>query len=49
MEFDNVETVKKAVEIDMGLAIVPQSTVRWEVANKTLGPVPLAGVNLDAP
>jgi DNA-binding transcriptional LysR family regulator len=36
MEFDNVETVKRAVEIDYGLAIVPKSTIRQEVANQTL-------------
>src|SRR6266550_4646058 len=27
MEFDNIETVKRAVEIDAGVAIVPQGTV----------------------
>lgn len=26
MEFDNVETVKRAVEIDAGVAAVPQAT-----------------------
>ncbi len=28
MQFDNIETVKRAVEIDSGLAIVPQETDR---------------------
>jgi DNA-binding transcriptional LysR family regulator len=41
MEFDNVETVKRAVEIDAGVAIVPQETVRQEVANRTLVQVSL--------
>jgi DNA-binding transcriptional LysR family regulator len=36
MEFDNIETVKRAVEIDAGISIVPQSTVIQEVANQTL-------------
>lgn len=36
MEFDNIETVKRAVEIDAGISIVPQSTVVQEVAMKTL-------------
>lgn len=36
MEFDNIETVKRAVEIDAGVAIVPQATVLQEVANQTL-------------
>ncbi|MGA2658878.1 MAG: LysR family transcriptional regulator [Verrucomicrobiota bacterium] len=35
-EFDNVETVKRAVEIDYGLAIVPKTTIAQEVANQTL-------------
>jgi len=36
MEFDNIETVKRAVEIDSGVAIVPQETIRQEIANGTL-------------
>jgi len=36
MEFDNIETVKRAVEIEAGLAIVPQTTIVQEVASKTL-------------
>ena len=42
MEFDNIETVKRAVEIDAGIAIVPQTTVLQEVAKNTL-----AQVNID--
>jgi DNA-binding transcriptional LysR family regulator len=41
MEFDNVETVKRAVEIDAGIAIVPQGTVTQEVNKQTLATVPL--------
>ncbi len=41
MEFDNIETVKRAVEIDAGLAIVPQRTVIQEVAKQTLAQVGL--------
>ncbi len=41
MEFDNVETVKRAVEIDSGVAIVPQETIRQEVINQTLVAVKL--------
>ena len=36
MEFDNVETVKRAVEIDAGVAIVPKVTVKQEIAKKSL-------------
>ena len=41
MEFDNIETVKRAVEIDAGVAIVPKSTVVQEVARHTLASVAL--------
>ena len=36
MEFDNVETVKRAVEIDAGISIVPQGTVVQEISKQTL-------------
>ena len=39
MEFDNIETIKRAVEIDAGIAIVPQGTVLQEVAKRTLAQV----------
>lgn len=39
MEFDNIETVKRAVEIDAGISIVPQGTVVQEVSNQTLATV----------
>ncbi|HZR19185.1 MAG TPA: LysR family transcriptional regulator [Verrucomicrobiae bacterium] len=41
MEFDNIETVKRAVEIDAGVAIVPQGTVLQETAKATLAQVAL--------
>jgi len=36
MEFDNIETVKRAVEIENGISIVPQNTVAAEVHAGTL-------------
>ena len=36
MEFDNVETVKRAVEINAGIAVVPQTTVLREESQGTL-------------
>jgi DNA-binding transcriptional LysR family regulator len=36
MEFDNIETIKRAVEIEAGIAIVPQVTVTQEVAKQSL-------------
>jgi DNA-binding transcriptional LysR family regulator len=41
MEFDNIETVKRAVEIDAGVSIVPSGTVLQEVAKQTLAQVQL--------
>jgi DNA-binding transcriptional LysR family regulator len=41
MQFDNIETVKRAVEIDSGVAIVPQETIGEEVATQTLVSVEL--------
>jgi DNA-binding transcriptional LysR family regulator len=41
MQFDNIETVKRAVEIDSGVAIVPQETINEEVATQTLVAVEL--------
>lgn len=42
MEFDNVETIKQAVELDAGVAILPQSTICQEVAKRTLAALPIA-------
>jgi DNA-binding transcriptional LysR family regulator len=41
MQFDNIETVKRAVEIDSGVAIVPLETISQEIANDTLKAVDL--------
>jgi DNA-binding transcriptional LysR family regulator len=41
MEFDNVETVKRAVEIDAGISIVPQGSVQQEVQKQSLASVPI--------
>ena len=49
MEFDNIETVKRAVEIDSGIAIVPQETIRQEVANQTLVAIKLDDGDLHRP
>jgi DNA-binding transcriptional LysR family regulator len=40
MEFDNIETVKRAVEIDAGISIVPLSTISQEINKQTLAAVP---------
>ncbi|HZL13295.1 MAG TPA: LysR family transcriptional regulator [Verrucomicrobiae bacterium] len=41
MEFDNVETVKRAVEIDAGISIVPRGTVLQEISKQTLVALPI--------
>lgn len=41
MEFDNIETVKRAVEIDAGISIVPLGTISQEVAKQTLIAMPI--------
>ncbi len=49
MEFDNIETVKRAVEIDHGIAIVPQATVVQEVKQGTLTAVGFKGKEFTRP
>jgi len=49
MEFDNVETVKRAVEIDAGISIVPLGTVAHEVAKQTLVQITLDDGDLFRP
>ncbi len=36
LEFDNIETIKRAVEIGAGVSILPSTTIRAELANGTL-------------
>ena len=49
MEFDNIETVKRAVEIGSGVAIVPEMTVAQEVSLKSLAKVRFRDVKLNRP
>ena len=44
MEFDNIETLKRAVEIENGISIVPETTVRNEVRSGQL-----EAIEIDAP
>lgn len=43
MEFDNIETVKRAVEIDAGISIVPRATVEQEVKAGSLAALEFKG------
>lgn len=49
MEFDNVETVKRAVEIDAGISIVPRVTVAQEVEKGTLSAVEFEDADFSRP
>ncbi len=49
MEFDNIETVKRAVEIDHGVAIVPQATVQQEIHQGTLAAIHFKGRDFTRP
>lgn len=40
MEFDNIETVKRAVEINSGISILPQTAIVQELGNRTLKAIP---------
>lgn len=41
IEFDNIETVKRAVEIEQGISIVPRASVEAEIKGGTLCAIPL--------
>jgi DNA-binding transcriptional LysR family regulator len=49
MEFDNIETLKRAVEINAGFSLLPEPTVTREVQIGTLVAVPLAGIDMVRP
>ncbi len=49
MEFDNIETIKRAIEIDAGIGLLPRPTVLREVETGSLVAVPLATDELIRP
>ncbi len=49
MEFDNIETIKQAVEIGAGVSILPEPTVRREAHSGTLAVVRLIAPELRRP
>jgi DNA-binding transcriptional LysR family regulator len=49
MEFDNIETVKRAVEINAGISIVPQATVVQEIKQNLLKAVQIKGMDVTRP
>lgn len=49
MEFDNVETIKEAVEVNQGVGIVPKAAVVRELENKLLTMVEISDVEMLRP
>jgi DNA-binding transcriptional LysR family regulator len=49
MEFDNIETIKQAVEIGAGVSILPEPTIRREIKAGTLAAVHLTAPELQRP
>jgi DNA-binding transcriptional LysR family regulator len=48
-EFDNIETVKRAVEINAGIALVPEATIALELKQKLLCRLQIKGRKLVRP
>ena len=48
-EFDNIETIKRAIEIGAGVALLPRPTVWQEISSGSLSAVELADVALVRP
>lgn len=48
-EFDNIENIKRAIEIGSGVALLPGPTVRQEVEAASLVALPLCNVELTRP
>ncbi|MGE5672533.1 MAG: LysR family transcriptional regulator [Mycobacterium leprae] len=48
-EFDNVETIKRSVEADLGISIVPRRTASLEVKAGSLAVLPIADMRVERP
>jgi DNA-binding transcriptional LysR family regulator len=49
MEFDNIETIKRAVEINAGVSIVPQTAILQEVSSGTIKAMSFSNENFVRP
>ena len=49
LQFDNIQMIKEAVAIGSGISILPEPTIRAEVAQGRLVPLPLVGPALVRP
>jgi DNA-binding transcriptional LysR family regulator len=49
MEFDNIETMKVAIEVNAGVSILPEPTVRREVEARRVVAIPMSGADFVRP
>ncbi len=49
MEFDNIETVKRAVELNSGVSILPETAIRQELASGTLKAISFSNRKFERP
>ncbi len=49
MEFDNIETIKRAVEINSGISILPKTAVLQELSSGTIKAIPFSNENFVRP
>lgn len=49
MEFDNIETIKRAVEINSGISILPQTAILQELGGGTIRAIPFSNENFFRP
>jgi len=49
MEFDNIETIKRAVEINSGISILPHTAILQEVSSGTIAAIPFSNENFFRP
>jgi len=49
MEFDNIETIKRAVEIKSGISIMPKTAILQELSSGTVKAVPFSNENFIRP
>ena len=49
MEFDNIETIKRAVEINSGISILPRTAIAQELGGGTISAIPFSNENFVRP
>ena len=49
LEFDNIQMIKEALSINQGVSILPERTVRQEVAERRLVAIPIQATGLVRP